>query len=136
MVYFTNDIILNENVVIEIKNVEGDYSEWYLNSSILQCAMYKALIMACGGHLSTAKFFIDLGNDRRTIQMSNGFSYFLYFGEDKYLIDIMECEPFLSFLRDKIKAIKGGYTSATNFDINFKHKEFEFLQKYIKINKI
>jgi hypothetical protein len=136
LIYFTNDIVVDGSTIMEVKNVEGEYPQWYFNSSVLQCAFYKALCIACGRNLSTAKFFVDLGHQKQNISLNENFNYVLSFGTEQYIVDITDYHPFIGFLQNKINAIKGGYKTAAEFDAKYKWHEYDSLSTYIQCQKI
>lgn len=133
---FCNDIVCNDRI-IEVKSVseERGVPEWYLKSSTLQCAMYKALIRKSYGKLITASFFSKLGNPVTETIVDKNINYLLYFGKNIYEVEVYNDDSIVDFFIEKAKASLD-WTNAKIFDANYKHREYETLKDYFKITKI
>lgn len=125
---FSNDIVC-KNKIIEVKSVSHPFQDWYFNSSLLQCAFYKSMIMLGANNLETASFYTQLGNEKIYTKVDNGIRYVLIFGEDKYEIMVHDASYIVNFFIDKSFACRD-WTTAKEFDLANKHREFELLNKY------
>lgn len=133
---FANDIVTND-YILETKSVSKDrpVEDWYFNSSILQCAIYKSLLSKCGGELVTATFFIELGNPLIKTKVKPNIDYLLHFGEDTYKINVTDTDRIIDFILRKAKASLT-WTEAKNFDYHYKHLEYETLKEYFTYEKV
>ena len=142
--YFLNDMgvsfavdIVCDDKFIETKTVvnESDDNTRYLHNCIFQCAIYKALILMTEGKLSTAKFYVNLGNDKKYAFISPNNDYILRFGNKSYKIDIDNIEIFSKFIKEKMTACRD-WSTAKQFDSIYKHKEFDIFNKYITFTEM
>lgn len=143
VIYFCIDIV-REDCFVEVKSVLNEngedslsYPNWYFEASILQCAVYKALLMNMDGNtLVTPKFRLNAGYANRSIEVDRSLPYTLKFGSvGIYRVDVKNDAALLKFLKDKIKALKD-YDTARAFDAKYKHKEFSLLQHCFTYTKI
>lgn len=136
IINFTHDIVC-EDKIVEIKFVDDTrpVEDWYLNSSILQCAVYKALNNISGGQLETATFRTNMGFPKKYTTITNDIPYLLYFGNDKYKIQTLDDNAIVNFIINKAYASLD-WTNAKEFDNKFKHKEFQTLLPYFNIQKL
>lgn len=135
--YFSNDI-LTKNSIIEVKNIDPlrEISDWYLKSSLVQCAIYSTLSYIVNYSFHTSKFFIDLGNEPKKHQYdSNNIDYYLYFGSDKYKVIVTNFAKIKEFIFNKILALED-WNRAKYFDSLFKRKEFDYLIQYFTVQKL
>lgn len=133
---FSNDIVCNDSV-IEVKSILDNKTveDWYFNSAITQCAVYKALLEKCGGKLITATFFAELGHPVIETIVKPDTNYLLRFGEDTYKIETTNNEKIIDFIIEKAKATLT-WTDAKIFDYQYKHLEYDTLKKYFTYEKI
>ena len=133
---FTHDIVCDDKIV-EIKYVDParELEDWYLKSSLLQCAIYKALTNKCGGHLETATFRVNMGHEKQYATVQHDIPYILYFGNDKYKIMTNNDDAITDFIINKAYASLD-WTEAKNFDARYKHKEYETLSPYFSAIKL
>lgn len=133
---FANDIVTN-NSIIEVKSIINDrpIENWYFNSAITQCAIYKSLIERCGGELVTATFFSELGNPIIKTVVKPNIDYLLRFGEDTYKINVTNTDKIIDFILKKAHACLS-WTDAKIFDYQYKHLEYETLKEYFTYEKI
>lgn len=136
-IFFCVDMIKNGEFY-EIKSIFDDngnetleYPEWYLHSSLLQCAFYKSLILKMDGNiLYTPKFRIKEGYKKVHIQINKKAPYYLLFGQvGKYEIQVQNPDKIIEFYKDKIEHCND-YSSAREFDSKYKFKEFDLLKQY------
>ena len=133
---FSNDIVCN-NKIIEVKSVNREVEKWYFENSILQCAVYKALLHKSNKRLITSTFYAQMGNPLIETSVDNNIEYYLQFGEELYKIEVTNPDKIVKFLIDKAKA-STDWTMARDFDSKFKRKEYTELQdcfNFIKIEK-
>lgn len=134
-IYFSNDIIMKDKI-IEVKHIDydRDVEEWYLNSSLLQCAVYKCLVEECNNNLHTSTFHINNGNSMQNCVIDNDFEYLLYFGKDRYKIEVNNREKIINFIKNKAKHCLT-WEDARYFDNQYKRKEYEILKNCFKVKK-
>lgn len=134
-IYFCIDIV-REDCFVEVKSVLNEngenclaYPTWYFEASILQCAVYKALLMSMNGDtLVTPKFRLDAGYADRKITVDKSLPYKLKFGEvGTFIVNVTNAERLIGFLKEKINALKD-YDTARAFDSKYKHKEYSLLK--------
>ena len=133
---FSIDIVTS-NAFIEVKSVdkERELPDWYRNSSLLQCAVYYALLQVSDGELHTAKFRCDQGFQRIDCHADKNNPYVLVFGEEKYLISLLDKQAIIDFVIKKKNACLS-WDEAKEFDKQYKQKEFEVLSKHFKYERI
>ena len=124
---FSNDIVCNDRI-IEVKSVVGQAPEWYRRSSLLQCALYKSLIMLGSRHLETASFYVNEGHERVEALVNQSIRYILIFGEEKYEVEVKDAAQIVGFFEHKAVCCSGTWALATNWDERYKHLEFECLK--------
>lgn len=125
---FSNDIVCKDKI-IEVKSVNREVEDWYFNSCVLQCALYKSLLLKSNKQLITAKFYSDLGNPIVKTTVDDNIKYILYFGEKKYNIIVVNPDLIIEFFVNKAKATFD-WDLAKEFDLNYKFKEYETLKNY------
>ena len=123
--------VLKVKSVIDGSNVE----DWYFNSCVLQCAVYKSLLDKSNKHLITSKFFADMGNPVIETTINNDIKYYLRFGNSLYLVEVTNTDFIVDFIVKKAVASLE-WDSAKNFDAKYKHKEFETLKDYFTVSKV
>ena len=133
-IYFSNDIICSDRI-IEVKQINGHYEDYYLENSLLQCAVYKAFILACNGNLATSKFHVQNGNDYKSYKIAFNHKYYLFFGNRVFSISVITPSALVNFIVNKANASLS-YETAKEFDYEFKHKEFEMLSKYFTFKEV
>lgn len=134
-IYFSCDIV-GRDFVIETKNVQNEYKDYYLNSCLLQCAAYKSAILSVGNKLVTSKFYSNRTGKEVSFTLNPYFRYFLFFGE-KQKFEVITHQPneIINFYIDKAKA-SFSYDEAKKFDELYKHKEFEILSNLFDYRRI
>ena len=137
-IYFCIDFV-REDGFFEVKSVNNpsSYEQWYFEASILQCAVYKALLNAMGGNtLVTPKFRLDEGYSYQSIEANKSLPYKLIFGDvGTYIVDVTDGERLIRFLKEKINSLKD-YNTARAFDAKYKHKEFSLLRNCFTYKKV
>lgn len=134
IIYYSNDIILQRSI-IEVKNIIGDYNEYYLQNSLLQCAIYKSFIDYNNQYIYTSKFYENKINDKFHVQLPNNFKYFLLFGNQAFEIFNLDNRNLFDFIFSKALASLD-YATAKDFDKVYKHNEFELLKHNFLYKKI
>lgn len=131
---FSNDIVC-DNQIIEVKSVR-DFELWYFENSLLQCAVYKALLEKSNNKkLVTATFYADLGNPVVETEIKDNINYYLQFGDKRYLINVTNPDKIVDFYVKKAKATMK-WTTAKDFDDKYKHKEYNELKDFFNFVKI
>lgn len=115
-------------------NKDKEVPEWYLNSSLLQCAFYKSLLLLSNGMLVTSTFYVNLGNPKLDVNVNILMEYHLLFGEDEYIINVSKPKEIVDFFVNKAYALST-WDDARSFDQMFKRKEFEHLKNCFTYNK-
>lgn len=123
---FSNDIVCHDKI-IEVKSVSGKYKDWYLKSSLLQCAFYKAMIMPGCNRLETASFYVEMGNERKSTVVPTYIRYVLVFGEEKYEVKVTNRLAIVNFFINKAMAC-GDWNTAKAWDEKYKHREYDELK--------
>lgn len=129
------DIIINachdivaSNYILEVKMVtpyEGGVDKWYLESCILQCALFKALLMESNGYLCTPKFMIDQGVKETKMYIDTQIRYLLLFGKALIEVEVPDSNRLLGYFVEKaMSTIDNDYTKARAWDNLHKHREF------------
>lgn len=143
VIFFCIDLYAND-CFYEVKSIfdrDGNesttYEDWYLNNSLLQCALYKSLLMLGDNDcLFTPKFRLKEGFEFKAQPINKLNDYFLIFGNvAKYKIDIINPIEIINFYKEKISSLEN-YDVATIFDNKYKRKEFKLLKKYFKYTEI
>lgn len=158
-VYFSVDAV-GKKTLFEVKSLklnEGEeFPQWYLESSILQCVVYKSLINnLCspsynvhgavgeirstdndGILLKTAKFRLDEGYECEQVSVDPTWGYTLLFGDNlAYNIKVDNEDMIISFIKMKIDAL-ANYTTARAFDQEYKRREFNVLREFFTYEEI
>lgn len=136
MIRFSIDIVTTD-AFIEVKSVDKDRElpDWYKKSSLLQCAVYYALLQESDGELHTASFRCNQGHAKVSTKANVDNPYVLVFGDEKYSISLLDRKSILDFVITKKNAC-GSWDDAKEFDGKFKHKEFELLSRFFKYERI
>lgn len=127
---FSNDIV-TKDAIIEVKSVNRDVEDWYLESSLVQCAVYSALLRKTNGNLVTSKFFADMGNPIVETKVKPNIDYNLRFGDTLYCIEVNDEDKIVDFIIKKAKHCNT-WDEAKIFDAQYKQKEFETLKDFFK----
>lgn len=131
---FSNDIVCKDKI-IEVKTVKEPVEEWYLKSSIWQCAVYCSLLLKSDRHLITSTFYVEQGHPKIETVVDENIKYVLYFGKDKYEIKVTDPDSIVDFIKRKALASRD-WQDAKFFDEEYKHKEFEKFSPCFKYEKI
>lgn len=139
VIYFCNDLVTT-NKIVEVKSIVGEAESWYFESSLLQTAFYKAMLMLSSGWLFTPKFRIKEGYARDKIHVDPFIDYHLLFGNKEYKITIPTIEDakiIVDFFVQKASIIaKGSWDEARSFDSKYKFKQYEALNNHFKYNLV
>jgi hypothetical protein len=138
--YCIDEIIFNVNdcSFVEHKYVKdiNTVEDWYLNKSLLQCAVYNAIaIVNPNKKYITADFLIKKGFPCNELDISIPINSYLKFGDRIYEVKVLDADKLVDFYFDKSTKCTD-YTSAKIFDVQYKHKEYELLNKYFTFNKL
>ena len=134
LINFSNDIVCKDKIY-EIKSVTREAEDWYFKSSILQCAVYKSLLLKSNKKLVTSKFFVELGNPYIETNVNENVSYYLKFGDDLYIINVNNPDKIVEFVYNKANASLD-WDKAREFDFNYKRKEYETLEDCFSFEKV
>ena len=122
---FSNDIV-TRNSIIEVKSINREVEDWYLQSSILQCAVYSALLQKTNGRLVTSTFFESQGNPSVSTVVNPRIDYFLRFGDNMYKVVVNNPNRIVDFILEKAKSCLD-WESAKRFDAQYKQREYQVL---------
>lgn len=128
--------IITERYLLEVKNVtpyEGGVDKWYLESSILQCAFYKTLVMLSNGNLTTPKFRLDAGVKNFSTRIDTDIRYLLLFGEALLEVNVTNPSGILEYFVNKAVSTLYSYDNAKAWDNIHKHREFEETSNFFEI---
>lgn len=138
IIFFCNDMYEEKSKTFtEIKSVdpERDCPDWYFESSLVQTAFYKSLLMRSDGNMSTPSFRVKDGYDKIHVNVSTKSKYNLLFGKDLYSIIVKNPDKIIQYYLDKIDSLDN-YDSAGFYDAIYKFQDFKKLSKYFKFKKI
>jgi len=124
--------MLKDNLAVEIKNVVGEYEQWYLESSILQSTFYYTMLLQCKT-LDTPKFRQIEGYPQEIVNIPDNIDFQLWFGDNKY--QIFADYNVFSFYKDKAKVIFNSlnpidYDNVRTFDKIYKFNEYKHLKPH------
>lgn len=137
IVFFSNDLY-KDGIFYEVKMVSDPQEEvpmWYLESSLLQVAFYKSMLMASSGIMNTPTFRVKEGYDAQTIKVNVHSEYHLLFGEEEYRVVVTHPKEILAYFIKKAKATLD-YDEAKLYDYDNKFKHFQHLRKYFTFDRI
>ena len=130
--YAFDEIQIEEKstLLIEHKNIREDrpIELWYLQSSILQTAVYQAFVRENPSKdLYTATFYVKEGNPKLHLKLNNNYLRSeLRMGDDHYSVVANDAKALVEFYCNKALATLN-YESAKSWDAQYKHKEFHHL---------
>ena len=135
-VFFSNDICYKDKL-IEVKWIdeESEVPDWYLQTSLVQCALYSSFIQSGCNLLHTAKFALRAGREHKVFKVNQDSPYYLRFGNDTYIVKVINPKPFIEYIKDKLDSIKDRY-KAKRFDEKYKHREFELFKDSFEFRKL
>ena len=135
VIFATHDIVC-PNKVIEVKTTEFGAEQWYLESSLLQTAFYKCLIMASNGDMFTPKFRVKKGYKKEYKKVDTNIEYHLQFGDEEYNVLVDNPQKIINYFLEKAKITLGTYDECRNYDALHKFKHFEQLKHCFKYEKL
>lgn len=135
-VFFSNDICY-EDKLIEVKWIDegSEVPDWYLQTSLVQCALYSSFIKYGCNLLHTAKFALRAGKEYKVFKIDLNAPYYLRFGNDTYIIKVKDPDPFINYIKEKLDCISDHY-KAIRFDMKYKHREFELFKENFEYRKL
>jgi hypothetical protein len=138
MIFFVNDMIL-PNRIIECKSVDlsRETPDWYFESSVLQAAFYKSLLMNTNGILTTPTFKLNKGYKNTTIKVDPNIEYQLLFGSVYFSIQITKKQSLkiIQYFVDKAIATYD-WNTAKEYDRVHKFKHYSDLKDQFKIEDV
>ena len=133
MHYAFDEIHVNDKsaLFIEHKNVKDPdtVETWYLHSSLLQTAVYQALVKKNPNrNLYTATFHVKDGSEKQHLELKNLYENSqLHIGDDKYTVLVTNPQKLIDFYIKKAIA-SFNYQSAEAFDDKYKFHEYAALK--------
>jgi hypothetical protein len=143
IIFFCVDMI-SDGVFYEIKSIQdrdgnltNEYPKWYLESSLLQCAFYKSLLIEGNNKtLYTPKFRLKEGFEFKAMDVDVNSDYVLIFGEKlKYKITVNSPKEIIEYYLNKINHLNN-YEQAKAYDSKFKFKDFYYLSTFFEYTEI
>jgi len=136
VIFASHDSITKDGNCVEIKSIEGEWKDWYLESSLLQCAFYLSIIKGSDGTIVTPSFRVKEGYDRVCSIIDKNCRYFLHFGDvADYEIQVRNYKRILEYFTKKAEATLDKQ-SAIIYDSNHKFKHFKELKRYFTYRKV
>lgn len=134
--YYSFDEVIPGNPIIlkEHKNIKegSEVADWYLHGSVLQVGYYESLLRVNPDRkLVTASFFVDQGNELKTLELNKPVKSLLQMGEIHYNVEVSNPQEVVNFFARKITSTFN-YQAAKAWDEEYKRKEWEVMSKYIK----
>jgi len=139
--FFANDIVGN-GFILEVKSTMPDIQipEWYFHQSILQSALYHALIKTNIKDLGICPLVsASYTNENNSVMLKESPLYFLLFNKEIYSIFFTNehvIAEFVKFYRTKALYVSEGWESAKHWNINYNRKEWEIFKDYIVVDKV
>lgn len=137
LIYFANDIVTTGHI-FEVKNItnyDATKDEWFLKSSLAQCAVYKTLTHFCKNKLKTAVFHVQNGNKYTECVVGDYTHYILVFGTKRFEIVVHNYDAIRNFILAKATHSLN-WDTAKAFDLKYKGQEFEILKQYFSFKEI
>ena len=135
VIFACHDIVCDDKVV-EVKTTEFGEEQWYFESSLLQTAFYKSLLMTSEGDLYTPKFRIKEGYNKEYKKINPDTPYHLRFGEKEYDVVVNNPKAIIEYFLDKAKITMLEYDDCRSYDERHKFKHFEEQKNYFTYNEI
>lgn len=127
VIFATHDIV-TPTEIIEVKTIQYGKEQWYFESSLLQAAYYKALLMQSSGDLYTPTFRVNEGYPKEHKKVDPNIPYKLQFGDETYSIDVLFPDVLIDYFLQKAKATLGSYDDCREYDSIHKFKHYEQLK--------
>lgn len=142
ILYFSFDEIVKDGDkydLVERKELNfPDPKSLYYHTSVIQVALYHSLLLNTSDHnLQTASFMLkmDYPFNKLYINGNSTTRSILVFGKKNYIIEPLNTKGLIDFYIHKMIASLE-YGTAKDFDLQFRFKEFGYLNKYIFIKKL
>lgn len=143
IIIFACHDLITDDAFIEVKNIDDDTKpipSWYLESSLLQCAFYKSLLLLSNSKVISPKFRIKEGYDRQVLRVNINNPYILHIGNDEYEVTLNEEDSHIKIVEYFYQkaSMTSDYDIAHGYDNKHKFQHFKELSKhftYRKINK-
>lgn len=133
--YCLDEIVPATNLftLIEYKHISGSIvKDWYLESSILQTALYHSLaIENSKKDYYTATFYRKEGNLIAHLLLDKPLKSLLHMGKNRYWVEPTDTARIVKLFARKAEATLD-YSEAQKWDNEFKFREYQKLHKYIK----
>lgn len=138
-VHFTWDEIKadkNNITFIEIKNVEGKYEDWFLESSLLQVAFYYSMSLLTD-EFFTAKFARKKYKTKYLNIKGKNLKNILIFGKEKYQIEVISPEKIIEYFIKKANKIASlSYEITGEYDSKHKFKHYQKCKSFFNYEKL
>ncbi len=133
--YCFDDVIVGEVTrLVEHKSVQRQPPEfWYLDRSIVQTALYHSLLIQNPRKDYYTASFVKGKKEKLVIKTPVRST--LVFGNTRYRIKPTDTKKIVEFFLKKAKASLN-YQSAKIWDDKWKHKEAEYIKKFVRVIKL
>jgi len=139
IIFYCFDEIINTKNVIKLIEYKSDQfnniSDYYLNKSIIQVALYFSLAKEnYNKKYVTAKFLIDEGAKKQEFILDKKLKNILNIGGKTFVIKVKNRKKILDYYFNKSIASLN-YCSASEWDKDCKEKEIDYLLQFIRYNE-
>ena len=134
-IFACHDIVCDDKI-IEVKTTEFGHERWYFESSLVQVAFYKSLLMTSNGDLFTPKFRIREGYNKDYKKAKPDIEYHLRFGDEEYKIDVIHPESIIQYFLNKAKVTMLEYDDCRKYDKAHKFRHYSDLCQYFVSERI
>ena len=135
VIFACHDIVCPDKL-IEVKSIEGETEQWYFESSLLQTAYYKSIVMSSDGHMFTPKFRLREGYKKEHKKVNPNIAYHLLFGEEEFDIEVQNPQKMVEYFFTKAEATLLDYATARAYDAEHKFKHYEELKECFTWKKL
>lgn len=136
IIIFACHDIITPTKVIEVKTIEFGAEQWYLESSVLQTAFYKSLLMMSDGKVYTPKFRIKEGYKKEVKSLNTHIDYCLQFGNTVYLVEVSNPNNIVNYFVEKAIITLQDYSVCKEYDSKHKFQHFKELKQYFKYKQL
>lgn len=139
LVIFACHDIITPDYCMEVKSITpgSNVEDWYLESSLLQTAFYKSLLMCSDGYVCTPKFRIKEGYNKKTLLIDKNLPYILKMGESSsWEVTTLYPEKIIQYFAEKGKVTFGDELDCRKYDRMHKFKHFKECRNLFEYTKL
>lgn len=137
-IFACHDIVTSD-YIMEVKSIEegSKVEDWYIESSLLQTAFYKALLMCSDGKVFTPKFRIKEGYKRQMKQLDVNLPYRLKLGNlASYEVNVVSPMELIKYFAEKGRITFLSREECVAYDKIHKFKHVSFCHDYYTYTKL